>query len=73
MATDPTPGGGVPSALRRIGLWLKGWEEALDFDIAEYHERRIARLEREVAALRSERALSFDAASSRQSADKEVS
>jgi hypothetical protein len=55
-------------------LWLKRWEEALDFDISEYHERRIARLEREVAVLRSERALSFDAASSRQPADdKEVS
>jgi hypothetical protein len=72
MTVSPTPEG-RPSALRRIGLWLKRWEEALDFDISEYHERRIARLEREVAALRSERALSSDAASSRQSADKEVS
>jgi hypothetical protein len=54
-------------------LWLKRWEEALDFEIAEYHERRIARLEREVAVLRSERAPSSDAASSLQPADKEVS
>jgi hypothetical protein len=54
-------------------LWLKRWE-ALDLDISESHERRIARLEREVAVLRSERALSSDAASSRQPAgDKEVS
>jgi hypothetical protein len=67
---SPTPEG-RPPALRRIGLWLKRWDEALDFDISEYHERRIARLEREVAVLCSERALSFDAASSRQPADDE--
>ena len=72
MTASPTAGD-RPSALRRIGSWLKSWEEALDFDISEYHERRIARLERDVAALRSERAPSTDAASSLQSADKEVS
>lgn len=72
MTVSPTPEV-RPSALKGIGLWLTRWEEALNFDISEYHERRIARLEREVAALRSERALLSEAASSRQSANKEVS
>lgn len=73
MATTPTPVDDAPSPWRRIGLWLKRWEEALDFDISEYHEQRIARLELEVAALRSEHAVSSDKATSLQRADKEVS
>lgn len=73
MTTTRAPAEGVPSAWRRIGSWLEQWAQALDFDISEYHERRIARLVREVAALRSERASSSNAASSRQSPDKEVS
>ena len=72
MTASPTPEG-RPSALRRIGLWLKRWEEALDFDISEYHERRIARLEFEVAALRGKLAVSSDGASSLQPVHKEVS
>jgi hypothetical protein len=72
MTVSPTPEG-RPSVPRRIGLWLKRWEEALDFDITEHRERRIARLERELATLRSGRALSSDAASSREQTDKGVS
>jgi hypothetical protein len=63
MTTNPTLIEGVPSTWRRIGLWLKHWEEALNFDISEYHERRIALLEREVAALRNKHAVSSDMAS----------
>lgn len=73
MAINPTPVEGVRSTWRRIGLWLKRWEEALDFDISEYHERRLARLEREVAALRSKHAVSSDTASSLRPIDKEAS
>jgi hypothetical protein len=51
-------------------LWLEQWAEALEFDISEYHERRIARLELEVAALRSRPAVRSDTASSLQLADK---
>jgi hypothetical protein len=54
-------------------LWLEQWAEALDFDISEYHERRIARLELEVAALRSKHAVWSDKATSLQSTDKELS
>ena len=73
MTTSPTPGEDVRSALRRIGLWFKHWAEALDFNISEYHERRIARLEHEVAALRSKHAVSNDTASSLQPVDRRVS
>ena len=73
MATTPTPVDGAPSPWRRVGLWLKRWEEALDFDISEYHERRIARLEREVADLRSKSAVSSDKSTSQQPADGEAS
>jgi hypothetical protein len=38
--------------------WLERWAEAMDFDISEYHERRIAQLERDVAALRASNAVS---------------
>ena len=71
MPTTPTSAEGVPSTWRRIVQWFKQLEEAVDFDITEYHERRIARLEREVAALRSKSAVSRDGASS--PADKVVS
>lgn len=73
MTTTRAPAEGVPSAWRRIGSWFGQWAQALDFDISEYHERRIARLEREVAALQSERAPLNPAASSLRPADKEVS
>ena len=73
MATTPTAGEGVPSPFRRIGLWFEQWAEAIDFDISEYHERRIARLEFEVAALRGKLAVSSDGASSLQPVHKEVS
>lgn len=71
MTTAPTSTEGVPSTWRRFVQWFKQLEEAVDFDISEYHERRIARLELEVAALRSKSPVSGNGASSR--ADKEVS
>lgn len=73
MAVTPTPDGGVRSSWKRFVLWLQRWEEALNFDISEYHERRIARLEVEVATLRSKSAVSSDEASSLQPADKVIS
>lgn len=75
MTTTPIPAlpEGVPSPWRRIGSWLEQWAEVLDFDTSEHHEGRIARLEREVATLRSTAAVRNDTASSLQPADKEVS
>ena len=73
MAMAPTPVEGAHSAWERIGLWFERWAEAIDFDISEHHERRIAQLEVELTALRSKFAVSSDRASSPQLSDKDVS
>ena len=72
MATTPTSVEGVNSAWRRIVLWFERWAEAVEFDISEHHERRIAQLELEVAALRSKSPVSSEGASSLQPPDKDV-
>jgi hypothetical protein len=72
MATTATSVEGAPSTWRRITSWLERWAEALEFDISEYHERRIARLELEVAALRGKSAVPGEGASLPPQAGKEV-
>lgn len=73
MAIVPESVDGTHSSWRRIVLWFERWAEAIDFNISEDHERRIARLELEVEALHSQSAASSDGTSSQQLADKEVS
>ena len=73
MAMAPTPVEGARSAWRRIGLWFERWAEAIDFDVSEHHERRIAQLEVELAALHSKSSVPSDRASSPQLTDKEAS
>ena len=73
MTTAPTPVEGAHSAWERIGLWFERWAEADEFDISEHHERRIAQLEVELAALHSKSSVPSDRASSPQLTDKEAS
>jgi hypothetical protein len=55
-----------------MGSWFERWATAMDFDISEHHERRIAQLEREIAALRAERTSSSGTASVDRKIDKEA-
>ena len=73
MATTPNPVEDARSAWRRVVFWFEQWAEALEFDISEHHERRIARLELEVAELRSKPALLSERASSLLPTSKEIS
>jgi hypothetical protein len=72
MTAPPTPVGSAPSAWRRIALWLEQWAEALDFDISEHHERRIAQLERDVASLRTSHTGSSATTTAAQAIKKEL-
>jgi hypothetical protein len=72
MTPAPTPAESSPSTWRRITAWLNRWDEALDFDISEHHERRIGQLEREVAALRADRTNSSGTVSADREIGKEV-
>lgn len=70
MTPASIPVEGARSVWRRIGLWLEQWAEAIEFDIAEHHERRITQIEQEIAALRAKAAVSGDVASSPRPADE---
>lgn len=73
MAATPTPVETATPAWRRLVAWFEQWAEAMDFDISEHHERRIAQLEREIVALRASRLDTGDTTASTQAVDKELS